>query len=231
MESIIHYGIKCYECQVFPITGIRYKCIKCDSYNLCEKCEEKFGQDHGHPLLKIRNIAQSEMYNEKYNKKETKLKNPIIKKPTFVCLNSTLNFKTINNNNFINIPIKLFNNGRINWPMPCYFTCQENLSEIKGEKVKITKCSGEPGKAADFTIKIDLSKITKDGEYKSIWSLENENGESFGPKVKIKVVDAFQGKLKLKPYYLIEKIDLKNMKNNELEPITTEKLLAKKIKH
>ena len=225
MESIIHYGIKCCQCQVFPITGIRYKCIKCDSYNLCEKCESKFGLEHGHPLLKIRNTIQNEMYDQKYNKKENRLRNPIFNKPTFICVNSSLNFKTLNNNIFINIPIKLFNNGRINWPIPCYFACQEEISEIKGEKIRIIKFNGEPGKATDFNLKLNLRNITKTGEYKSIWGLENENGESFGPKITIKVLDIFQEKLKLKPYYLIEKL---NLKNKEFEPITTEKFLAQK---
>ncbi len=48
MESKIHYGIKCHECQTFPITGIRFKCLQCESYDLCEQCEEKFGKNHGH---------------------------------------------------------------------------------------------------------------------------------------------------------------------------------------
>ena len=165
MESI-HYGIICQKCQVFPITGIRYKCLKCDNYDLCEYCEKIFGKEHGHPLLKLRNTNQTNMYENKYNKKDYKLKQvkkPNTSNPTFKCINSTLNFKTINNNNFINIPIKLLNNGNIKWPLPCYFKCQDELSDIKGKRVKITKASGEPWKDVEFNVKIDLSNINKSG--------------------------------------------------------------------
>ena len=201
MDSIIHFGIKCQECQVYPITGIRYKCLKCDCYNLCEACEEQYGKNHGHPLLKLRNTEQTEMFQKKYNLREDKLKHQISFSPTFKCLNSSLNFKTLNNNNFISIPIKLLNNGIVDWPLPCFFNCKKEISDIKGEKVKIIISSGEPKKTVDFKVKLDLSNINKSGEYISIWSLEDEKGESFGPKVTIKVKDVFEEKLKLKPYY------------------------------
>ena len=199
MDSIIHFGIKCQECQVYPITGIRYKCLKCDCYNLCEVCEEQYGKNHGHPLLKLRNTEQTQMFQKKYNIREDKTKHQISVKPTFKCVNSSLNFKTINNNNFIIIPIKLLNNGTTEWPSPCFFKCKKELSDIKGEKVKIMK-SGK--KAIDVKVKLNLSCINKSGEYISIWNLEDEKGESFGPTVTIKVKDIFEKKLQLKPYYL-----------------------------
>ena len=225
MESIIHCGIKCHDCQVFPIKGIRYKCVKCQNFYLCEKCEAKNGQNHGHALLKIRNAFQDNLYQEKYDSKDCKLRSPATVKPTFNCVNSTLNFKTVNNNNFITVPIKLLNNGRINWPLPCYFRCQEELSEIKGEKIKIIKSEVKPGKDVEFKVKIDLSNINKTGDYSSVWRLEDGNGVAFGPKVTIKVNDVFQEKLQLKPFYLIKQFDLKL---NEFQPTTTEKLLSRK---
>ena len=33
---------------------IRYLCGICSDFNLCQKCEEDNGRNHGHPLLKIR---------------------------------------------------------------------------------------------------------------------------------------------------------------------------------
>lgn len=227
MESIIHLGIKCQECQVYPITGIRYNCLNCPCYNLCEACEQKLGKDHGHPLLKFRSVEQAEIFQKKYGKKENNQKDSFTIKPTFKCVNSSLNFKTTNNNNFINIPIKLLNNGKINWPLPCFFNCQKEVSDVKGEKVKIPRCSGEPSKTFDFKVKLDLSNINKTGEYVSVWNLEDENGNTFGPKVTIKVNDIFQEKLKLKPYYHINTLDIKV---NDIKPITTDELLAKKNK-
>ena len=55
IKAVIHYGIKCNKCDCENIEGIRYLCGVCSDYNLCQKCEEKCGKDHGHPLLKLRN--------------------------------------------------------------------------------------------------------------------------------------------------------------------------------
>ena len=37
------------------IVGIRYKCLVCEEFNFCEKCEDKFKDEHAHPMLKIYN--------------------------------------------------------------------------------------------------------------------------------------------------------------------------------
>ena len=225
MDSIIHSGIKCHDCQVFPIVGIRYKCLKCQNFDLCEQCEEKNGKDHGHPLLMLRNTYQTDLFEKKNHlKNEEKLKNPANLRPTFTCLNHSLKFKTINNNNFISIPIHLLKNGKAEWPLPSYFVCQEEFSQVKGEKVKINSFS-KPNKDISFVIKLNLSNINKTGEYISVWRLEDEKGEKYGPEVNIKINDIFQEKLQLKPYYLIKKLDLRK---NHIQPITTEQLLAKK---
>ena len=52
-RGIVHTGIRCDECGLYPIVGWRFKCSICDDYNLCENCEENFGSKHNHPLLKI----------------------------------------------------------------------------------------------------------------------------------------------------------------------------------
>ena len=52
----VHYGIKCNLCNCENFDGIRYLCGICPNFNLCQKCEEKSGRSHGHPLLKIRNL-------------------------------------------------------------------------------------------------------------------------------------------------------------------------------
>jgi hypothetical protein len=225
MGAMIHYGIKCYKCHTNPIVGIRYKCLECESYDLCEECEAKYGKSHGHAFLKLRNTSQVDMFVKKLESDKQKQMNST--QPTFNCENSTLNFKVKNNNNFINIPVILSNNGNEKWPVPCYFACLEDLSVIKGEKVKIN-CTGEPGIRTNFNIKIDLSNINKAGEYASVWSLQDEKGDFFGPKVTFKVNDDFEDKLKLKPYYCVKKIDVGN---EEIKPITTDELLAKTKKN
>lgn len=52
VESIIHLGVTCDGCSVFPIVGIRYKCSKCPDFDFCEKCEATL--EHPHDFIKIK---------------------------------------------------------------------------------------------------------------------------------------------------------------------------------
>ena len=52
-RKYIHYGYVCDSCDQ-PIIGIRYNCAFCEDFDFCEKCEAKYGFQHGHPLLKIK---------------------------------------------------------------------------------------------------------------------------------------------------------------------------------
>ena len=56
----IHSGIKCNLCYKMPIIGIRYKCSKCENFNLCENCEEKNYKRkiHKHYFIKLRDIEE-----------------------------------------------------------------------------------------------------------------------------------------------------------------------------
>ena len=229
MESLIHHGIKCDLCQKFPIVGIRYKCLQCKSYNLCEDCEKKEGMNHGHLLLKLRDNRQINLIGNNNSKKDIKLKSQPNLKPQSKCLNTTMRYKTVNNNNFINIPVKLMNNGKANWPLPCFFTCDEYISKVKGERIKLGKIKGLPGETVEFNLKLDLSSIKKTGDYSSVWSLRDENGTHFGQKYIFVINDTFKEKLELKPLYKIKKIFTLN--NNETQPMTTAEYLAKKGKH
>ena len=228
MESLIHSGIKCSICQKFPIIGIRYKCLQCNSFDLCEDCEKKEGVNHGHILLKLRNNKQINMLTKKDIKKEIKLKAPANEKPLVKCLNTSMRFKTVNNNNFIVIPVRLMNAGKVNWPVPCFFSCEEDHSKVKGERVKLGIITGEPWEKVASNIKLDLSNVNKTGEYISIWSLRDENGERFGPLFLFYVNDTFNKKLQLKPLYKIKKISAVSQGE---KPITTDEYLAKKGNH
>ena len=59
-NEIIHRGIECSFCNKKDIKGIRYKCINCENYNLCSKCESLKSHDLSHILIKIRNIIKNE---------------------------------------------------------------------------------------------------------------------------------------------------------------------------
>jgi hypothetical protein len=49
--NFIHRGVKCDECGVRPIVGIRYKCTVRNDYDLCERCEESKIQPY--PMIKV----------------------------------------------------------------------------------------------------------------------------------------------------------------------------------
>lgn len=54
--TIIHENVNCSECKIQPITGIRFKCIQCENFELCEFCEEIVS--HPHALLKLKTPIQ-----------------------------------------------------------------------------------------------------------------------------------------------------------------------------
>jgi len=55
----IHSTVTCDKCGTFPIVGIRYKCMDCPNFDLCEKCEESKYLEHEHNFLKIRKPLQN----------------------------------------------------------------------------------------------------------------------------------------------------------------------------
>lgn len=52
VNEILHEGVGCDECGGMPVIGVRYKCTKCPSYNLCAICEPKQNHSH-HNFIKI----------------------------------------------------------------------------------------------------------------------------------------------------------------------------------
>lgn len=49
------FNYVCSLCNIFPIKELFYVCKKCNLF-ICDKCEDIYGFDHPHPLLKIRSI-------------------------------------------------------------------------------------------------------------------------------------------------------------------------------
>lgn len=205
--KVVHENSKCSKCGQFPIEGIRYYCLKCETFELCPACEKNYGEKHGHELLKIRRpedfnkfkieiIKQKELQN--LNKiEENEEKKLDLTKCHSKCMNLKKIYTTLNNNNFLPIEIIIKNTGDEQWPTPCFFTCDES-SEVKGDRVKLVKCTGKPEEEYKLKFKIILKDINKTGIYKSIWQLKNENDEIFGEKIEIVIKDIFEKDKKLR---------------------------------
>lgn len=56
-SQVIHAHVTCDECGTSPIVGIRYKCVVCPDFDVCEKCEAK--STHDHPFLKIKHLKHT----------------------------------------------------------------------------------------------------------------------------------------------------------------------------
>ena len=205
--KVVHENSKCSKCGQSPIEGIRYYCLKCGTFELCSACEKNYGEKHGHELLKIRRpedfnkfkieiIKQKELQN--LNKiEENEEKKVDLTKCHSKCMNLKKIYTTLNNNNFLPIEIIIKNTGDEQWPTPCFFTCDES-SEVKGERIKLVKCTGKPEEEYKLKFKIILKDINKTGIYKSIWQLKNENDEVFGEKIEIVIKDIFEKDKKLR---------------------------------
>ncbi len=56
-SQVIHAHVTCDECGTSPIVGIRYKCVVCPDFDVCEKCQAK--STHDHPFLKIKQLKHT----------------------------------------------------------------------------------------------------------------------------------------------------------------------------
>jgi hypothetical protein len=56
-EPIVHTGVMCKGCGKTHIVGVRYKCVVCTDYDLCEQCEAH-GIHHEHVFVKIKDTRK-----------------------------------------------------------------------------------------------------------------------------------------------------------------------------
>ena len=236
IEEEINQNSKCSICSKSPIVGLRYICLQCSNFEICQQCENNFGEKHGHELLtltknndlimyknylstnyKLKNLTLS---NESPDKKEKENINIDISKCSSICTNLKSIYITKNNNNFLPIEVILKNPGQNKWPFPCFFVCDEVSSQIKGDKIKL-----KPNNSLEykFNIKINLQKIKRTGTYISEWQLRNEKDEKFGEKITFKIKVIFDKKLILKSKY---KKDFKSELQNKINEIKAKPYIA-----
>lgn len=55
-----HDRITCDGCRIDPITGVRWKCLVCDDYDLCDACHSSGAHPSEHAMLRIEHPADAE---------------------------------------------------------------------------------------------------------------------------------------------------------------------------
>jgi len=52
----VHLNVSCDGCNMFPLIGTRFKCTKCENYDLCTNCENF--HDESHPVVVYKKVQQ-----------------------------------------------------------------------------------------------------------------------------------------------------------------------------
>ena len=171
---IVHKGIKCSNCGMKNIVGIRYKCTTCPNYNLCEVCEEIIEHDEDHVLLKIKEPIQSEQILEQ------KINNSIvILEKDFKAEPEVFDFKK---SNLINIQtVCLINSTNNLWKKKTKFICVKEKSNLIGNDIVIDE-EVKPGNYVNVEIIYEnmenINPLQK--EFYSSFKLLDENDKQIG---------------------------------------------------
>ena len=167
--NLEHKGIQCKKCFKEPIIGIRYKCLQCDNYNLCQKCEEENSKesfhDKSHDFIKIRKTKQKEK--EKIYSYDC---------PNMLNLAEYIGEGT----DKIDLKIILNNNGNENWPKGKTKLIFDESSPIKGDDINL-----EPqniGEEKSYIVKLKNMGKMKMGEYKCFLNF-NVEGKNYGEQI------------------------------------------------
>ena len=173
-----HKGIQCEKCFQEPIIGIRYKCLECENYNLCQKCEEENSiesfHDKDHNFIKIRKT------------KEVKEKIYSYDCPNILNLIEYIEEGTKK----ADLKIILKNNGNENWPKGKTKLIFDESSQIEGDDIIL-----EPqniGEEKEYIVSLKNMERLQEGEYKCFlyFNVEEKNyGEKIVILIKIKKLD------------------------------------------
>ena len=181
LSLAVHNGIKCNECNCPEIVGPRFKCLNCNDYNLCQKCEEETEHNIDHIFIKIyQNNSDSQV---DYDSINIKYKNEGL---NYFIYQNNLKFKR----NMTNIVrIKLKNNGSEDWEYGFKFHCLNDYSELIGESVSINSViSPNTDIDIDLIFKLDDNEMSLNNTNRSLfvsyWQMFTFNDLPFGEVTK-----------------------------------------------
>ena len=182
-SKMFHKGIRCNRCGKENIQGIRYKCVQCMNYNLCENCENNYIHDMKHIMVKIRFPTNDDNeLNSKINRnisyKNQDMNYSLEPKKFSLDINSDINMKKVT----------LENIGLAPWK-GVYIKCIENISEITFEENEINQTVNS-GNSTDIQLTFpDLKNELKSNKnvYYCFLQMFNQRNESFGNVTKLKI--------------------------------------------
>ena len=181
LSLAVHKGIKCNECNCPEIVGPRFKCLKCNDYNLCQKCEEETEHYIDHIFIKIyQNDSDSQV---DYDSLDMKYK---IEGLNYFVYQNNCKFKRNMTNT---MRIKLKNNGNLDWEFGFKFHCLNDYSELVGESISINSVlSPETDIDVDLIFKLDKNEFslnnTNRNLYVSYWQMFTLDDLPFGEVTK-----------------------------------------------
>ena len=182
-SKLIHRGICCNRCGKQNIQGIRYKCVQCKNYNLCENCENSYTHDMKHIMVKIRYPTNDDSeLNSKINR-NISYKNQD--------MNYSLEPKKFNldsNSDMKVQKVTLENTGLAPWN-GVYIKCIDGVSEIICDEYEIEQTVNS-GSSLDIYLTFnDLRNQLKPNKsvYYCFLQMFNQKNESFGNVTKIKI--------------------------------------------
>jgi len=229
----VHNNIKCDQCYMNPIIGPRYKCSKCENYNLCEKCEEKNENDqsHFHYFIKLSNKEKVDDYNnidninnellindknvELYNSEK---KNKKFGKYSYELLEDNLNFYISNTTKNELIQLRLKNNCKLTWPEnETKLICNDKESIIYFNEVILPPL--ESGIQKSIQIKLKIPEQLPMGEEYKVKINFNVKGKNYGEPIILHVniitkVEAFKKRFNLDNVFTDQDI-LEALKRNK----------------
>jgi hypothetical protein len=180
-SDAVHSSVTCDGCQVSPITGVRFKCIVCNDYDLCAACEEGNVHDVQHPLLKIRVPRSDERAgspfrggrrgNNKCRRSFAKFIEDLTIPDRCNCAPGEIKTKVW----------KLQNVGSMDWPAGYKAVCVSGEGSIDDKSREVNLPAVPAG--AEFEVKVQVNVPKTPGRYVSNFKLVNLEGEKFGPKI------------------------------------------------
>jgi hypothetical protein len=160
-----------------------------DDFFSFKKVNNTINQYINKAVENIESIASIENINQLFGAKDRKKLSSTGTKRTYI--------ETTNNRTNLRKTFKLINNGSEAWPKPCFFTCLSEQVFIQVCSVPI-RVRVEPGKETNVEIVFDLGNVPCQGEYETVWRLQDEKREFFGEEFRFTICVNFTNDIQIK---------------------------------